>query len=236
VVKSTSENALPNSKKKSDRLKKRSGKTVGVKSRTRARKKRLRIGTARTSANAVFLVGFMGAGKSSVGRALGQLLNWAFEDLDDRIEHSEGRTVAEIFRDSGESEFRRAEHSALQHLLDELRGGGVRIVALGGGAFVQKKNALLLSEGAVPTVFLDASAEELWQRCYKQANEAGTERPLLRSQQEFRKLYDARRKSYAKASFRVQTGKRNVDDIAAEIVKKLGLKKVAIRTEQGEVE
>ena len=60
---------------------------------------------AGTAGNAVFLVGFMGAGKSSVGRALGQRLNWVFEDLDDRIETREGRTVAEIFRDAGESEF-----------------------------------------------------------------------------------------------------------------------------------
>jgi len=63
--------------------------------------------------SSVFLVGFMGAGKSSVGRALGQRLNWVFEDLDDRIEAREGRCVVEIFRDSGESEFRRAEHAAL---------------------------------------------------------------------------------------------------------------------------
>ncbi len=63
----------------------------------------------------------MGAGKSSVGRALGQQLNWLFEDLDDRIQAREGRTVAEIFRDSGEAEFRRAEHAALQHVLQEKR-------------------------------------------------------------------------------------------------------------------
>ena len=68
----------------------------------------------RLPGNSVFLVGFMGAGKSSVGRALGQRLNWIFEDLDDRIQAREGRTVAEIFRDSGESEFRRAEHAALR--------------------------------------------------------------------------------------------------------------------------
>jgi shikimate kinase len=257
VVKSTSENTLPNNKKISDRLKKRSGKAVSVRSSSaQTRNRRPRSGAASTSANAVFLVGFMGAGKTSVGRALGQLLNWAFEDLDDRIERREGRTVAEIFRDSGESGFRQAEHGALQNLLEELRGGGVRIVALGGGAFVQKKNAALLSESRLPTVFLDAPVEELWQRCRQQASEAGTQRPLLRSQQEFRRLYDARRKSYAKASFRIQTGlvqadrvrpgrvkpgklqtgNRSVDEIAAEIAKKLGLKKVAIRTEQGEVE
>src|SRR5437764_11992984 len=103
----------------------------------------------------------MGAGKSTVGRALGQRLNWVFEDLDDRIEAREGRTVAEIFRDSGEAKFRKAEHAALQHVLQELRGGGARIVALGGGAFVQKENAAVLKESSVQTVFLDPPGEEL---------------------------------------------------------------------------
>jgi len=236
VVKSTSENALPNNKKKSDRLKKRSGKTVGAKSRARGQSEPPRRDPTSFSAHAVFLVGFMGAGKSSVGRALGQRLNWIFEDLDDRIERREGRTVAEIFRDSGEREFRCAEHLALKHVLDELRGGGVRIVALGGGAFVQENNAMLLRASGVPTVFLDAPVEELWQRCSKQASEFGAERPLLGSQQQFRELHEARRRSYVTASITIQTGSRNVDAIAAEITKKLGLKKIGIRTEQGEVE
>jgi len=178
----------------------------------------------------------MGAGKSSVGRALGVQLNWAFEDLDDRIERREGRTVAEIFGKSGEDEFRHAEHSALRQLLDELRGGGVRIVALGGGAFVQQENANLLSKSGHPTVFLDAPVEELWQRCSRQACEAGAERPLLRSLQQFGKLYEARRKHYAKASVRIQTERQTVDAIAALIAEKLGLKKIEVRTEQGEVE
>ncbi len=178
----------------------------------------------------------MGAGKTSVGRALGQQLNWVFEDLDDRIVQREGKPVAQIFRDSGEAEFRRAEHFALQHVLEELRGGGVRVIALGGGAFVQKKNAMLLKAASVPVVFLDASVEELWQRCCAQASADGTERPLLRSQEQFRDLYETRRRSYSKASIRIKTGKRTVDEIAAEIAEKLGLKKIGIRTEQGEVE
>ncbi len=186
--------------------------------------------------NSVFLVGFMGAGKTSVGRALGQRLNWIFEDLDDRIQSREGRTVAEIFQDSGETEFRRAEHAALEHVLQELRGGGARIVALGGGAFVQKENAALLKAFSAPTVFLDAPIEELWQRCCTQASETGAERPLLRSVEQFRKLYETRRNSYRKAALRVQTGKRTVESISTEIEQKLGLKKIALRTEQGEVE
>ncbi len=186
--------------------------------------------------NAVFLVGFMGAGKSSVGRVLGQRLNWVFEDLDDRIQAREGHTVAEIFRDSGESEFRRAEHAALQQVLEELHGGIARIVALGGGAFVQKENTALLKTSSLPTVFLDAPVEELWRRCCTQAGESGAERPLLRSLEEFRSLYQARRRDYSKASLTIQTGNRTVEMIVAEITETLGLKKIAMRTEQGEVE
>ena len=186
--------------------------------------------------NAVFLVGFMGAGKTSVGRALGQRLNWIFEDLDDRIQAREGRTVAEIFRDSGESEFRRAEHAALQDVLRELAGGGFRIVALGGGAFVQKENAALLKASSVPTVFLEAPLEELWQRCCTQAIAAGTERPLLRDLKRFRKLYETRHNAYSQASLKIQTGGRAVETIVAEIAETLGLRQIALRTEQGEVE
>lgn len=186
--------------------------------------------------SSVFLVGFMGAGKSSVGRALGLRLNWVFEDLDDRIEAREGRPVAEIFRDSGESEFRRAEHAALEHVLGELRGGGSRIIALGGGAFVQNENARLLEASRVPTVFLDAGVEELWQRCCAQAAASGVERPLLRSREQFRKLYQTRRRRYARASVKILTGGRPVAAIAAEIAEKLKLKEIVVRTEQGEVE
>ena len=155
------------------------------------------------SAQAVFLVGFMGAGKSSVGRALGQRLDWTFEDLDDRIERREKRTVAEIFRALGEPSFRKAEQAALVEVLKEVRGEA-RVVALGGGAFVQKENATRLKAAGVPTVFLDAPVEELWQRCRKQAGELGAERPLLRSMEGFCELYETRRRSYSKASPSIQ--------------------------------
>jgi len=184
----------------------------------------------------VFLVGFMGAGKTSVGQALAQHLNWAFEDLDRRIERREHRTVPEIFRDSGESEFRRAEHAALRDVLDELGRGAVKIVALGGGAFVQENNAALLKESGVPTVFLDAPVEELWRRCRQQTGTAEAERPLLSSIDKFRELYAARRGSYLRASSKVQTESRGLNEIAAEIVETLGLKRIEISGQQGEVE
>jgi len=184
----------------------------------------------------VFLVGFMGAGKSSVGRALGQRLHLLFEDLDDRIEQREGCKIEEIFRDSGEPAFRRAEHSALRQVLEESRGGAARIVALGGGAFVQANNAALLKASGAPTVFLDAPVEELWQRCCRQATEAGIERPLLQNKQQFRKLYTRRRAGYLQASVQVETAGRNLDEIAAEIADRLGLQEIETRIEPGEVE
>lgn len=190
----------------------------------------------RTSApEAVFLVGFMGAGKSSVGAALGRRLNWNFEDLDDRIERRERRTVAQIFRESGEPAFRRAEHSALQDVLEGIHDQA-RVVALGGGAFVQGSNAELLRSSGVPIIFLDAPVEELWERCCRQANEAAAERPLLRSLDHFRELHEKRRPQYCEASLTIETGGRTVDEIADEIAAKLGLKMLDQRSQEGDVE
>lgn len=213
-------------------MKTRSGKTVGAKVRRRTQSQLPR----RPRLSALFLVGFMGAGKTSVGQALARHLNWAFEDLDRRIERRERRTVPEIFRDSGEAEFRRAERAALQDVLEELRRGAVKIVALGGGAFVQKDNATLLKQSGVATVFLDAPVEELWRRCCQQAGAAGAERPLLGSIDKFRELYEARHASYLRASSKVQTESRSLNEIAAEIVETLGLRRIETCAQQGEVE
>lgn len=131
---------------------------------------------------------------------------------------------------------KRAEHNALRHLLDELRGGSAKIVALGGGAFVQPDNASLLEASEVPTVFLDAPVEDLWERCSRQASEDGTERPLLRNKEQFCELYESRRPGYVKAVLRIETGNRSVDALAAEIAETLGLKKIEVRNQQGETE
>jgi shikimate kinase len=166
----------------------------------------------------------MGAGKSSVGRALGKRLNWVFEDLDDRIEQHQGHSVTEIFSAGGEQEFRRAERAALQEVLEELPHGPARIVALGGGAFVQKGNAELLKAARVPLIFLDAPVEELWRRCQEQAGKVGAQRPLLGSKDRFCALYEARHRAYSKASLRIETGSRSVGEIAEEIARTLSLR------------
>jgi shikimate kinase len=172
---------------------------------------------------AVVLVGFMGAGKSSVGPLLAQHLSWTFEDLDHRIEQREQQTVAGVFRNAGEAGFRRAEHEALKELLQELRNGSGKVVALGGGAFVQDSNVRLVEEASLPTVFLDAAVDELWQRCQRQAGELALERPLLGNVQTFRELYESRRPHYSKASLRQETGGKSVEAIVAELIQALGL-------------
>jgi shikimate kinase len=170
------------------------------------------------SARAVFLVGFMGAGKTSVGRALSRKLGWRFEDLDDRIQAREGRGIPEIFQHSGEAHFRRSEVAALVELLRESESSPV-VAALGGGAFVQEEIASLLADAGGMTIFLDAPAEELWRRC---ANDA-VNRPLRRKEAEFRQLYEARRPRYLRAQMRVETEGREIEQIVSAIVSGLGL-------------
>jgi len=167
---------------------------------------------------AVFLVGFMGAGKTSVGRVLAARLGWRFIDLDDRIEAREGRTIGEIFEESGEAAFRKVESAELRALMDDL-DRTPKVAALGGGAFVQPENAALLRESAAPTVFLDASVDILTERC----GPAVGARPLFRDRKSFRALHDARRPAYLGATLRVDTAGKSIDAVADEIITRLGL-------------
>ncbi len=93
-------------------------------------------------------------------------------------------------------------------------------MALGGGAFVQAENAALLAQASAMTVFLDAPVEVLFRRCLQ---EQQVERPLRKSEEEFRKLYLARRPHYSKAALRVETGDLDVDAVAGQVARALGL-------------
>lgn len=168
--------------------------------------------------HAVFLVGFMGAGKTSVGMALSRKLGWMFEDLDDRIEKQEQRTVLAIFEESGEAGFRKAETAALKSLMAEL-DNSPRVVALGGGAFAKSENMSLISASEAPVVFLDAPAQELFERCREQSKD----RPLCRDFNQFQALYGKRRPAYERASYYVLTSGKDVDSIATEVACSLGL-------------
>jgi shikimate kinase len=168
------------------------------------------------SPRAVFLVGFMGAGKSRAGRALARRLGWGFVDLDRRVEAHAGCSIARIFRESGEAAFRQAETVELKRLLGELKDLPGTVVALGGGVPAQAENRRLL-RGA-QTVFLDVPARTLWERCRGDRGK----RPLAEDEASFLRLYDARRPHYAAAGMRVDAAKRSARELAVEIAERLG--------------
>lgn len=179
----------------------------------------------------VVLLGFMGAGKTTVGRALAALLHCDFYDLDNVIEQRERKSVAEIFASSGEAEFRRTESTALAALLQvqELQAKDQRpksdlVIALGGGAFVQKQNRTALEAAGAITVLLEAPLEELRRRCSSESKV----RPLAQQEARFNELFAARRADYALARFKVQTMGKSVEEISAEIARLLNAAKVEV--------
>jgi len=175
------------------------------------------LSSSRPPAGSVVLVGFMGAGKTSVGKALGEKLGWAFEDLDDRIQARIGCTIEHIFHKHGEPCFRRAETAALREMLAEATEP--RVIALGGGAFAQAANRIILRQAQACTVFLDAPAPELFRRCRLD----GARRPLLRDLKQFRELHQQRRPCYLKAALHIRTAGKQVADIATEVACSLGI-------------
>jgi shikimate kinase len=155
----------------------------------------------------VCLTGFMGSGKSTVGRMLAAQLAWHFADLDAEIERESGLSISQIFAQKGETVFREIEHKSLARVLGTASERNTRLVlALGGGTFAQPRNAALIRElgepqrGAV-VVWLDCSAEDLLQRCVLMGD-----RPLFRDEASFRTLYEERLPYYRQADYRVESG------------------------------
>jgi shikimate kinase len=177
---------------------------------------------------AVFLVGFMGSGKNTVGQELACRLRWQFIDLDARIETRERQPISEIFRTKGEPAFRRAETAALRDFLANSLGQG-SVIALGGGAFAQEDNRLLLRDW--PTVFLNAPVEELWRRCQLDS----IERPLRKDLQQFTRLHSERLPFYRQASLTVETGDKKLPSICSEIENALHLRAAPQNLEGGEL-
>ena len=144
-------------------------------------------------ADKLYLVGFMGAGKTTVARAIGKLTGWRVEDIDQRIEAREHRTVASIFSQQGEPYFRQLERQALGELLP-LRHV---VIATGGGTFVEPDNrALMLADGAV--AWLDLSLAQVIERV-----PADGRRPLASDRAQMEQLFARRQLAYAQAHVRV---------------------------------
>lgn len=163
-------------------------------------------------ADKVYLVGFMGAGKTTVARALAKRLDWHVEDIDDRVEKRERRDIATIFRQDGEPYFRALEQQEVVALLPE-RGA---VVATGGGTIVDPvTREMMLRDGAV--VWLDAPLATILERVPLDGR-----RPLAADRIEMESLYNQRLTAYSRAHLRVDAGRGSVEDLVDQIVEWLG--------------
>lgn len=163
-------------------------------------------------ADKVYLVGFMGAGKTTVATALAKRLDWRAEDIDERIARRERRDIPTIFRQEGEAYFRALERQELVQLVPE-RG---LVVATGGGTMVDPFNReLMLRDGAV--VWLDAPFATIVSRVPVDGR-----RPLASDRNEMERLYNQRLIAYSQAHVRVDAARGSVPDLVERIVDWLG--------------
>jgi shikimate kinase len=156
----------------------------------------------------VVLVGFMGVGKTEVGRRLAERLGYRFEDMDERIERRTGRTIAALFGEQGEQAFREEERREAAALARLER----RVVAVGGGAFAQPRTRAVLQEGALT----------VWLRCdldtaLKRIPDDGT-RPLAGNRAIMRALLAEREPSYRQADLAVDASGATPEEVAHRIL------------------
>ena len=162
----------------------------------------------------IVLVGLMGVGKSTVGRRLAKRLGLPFVDSDSEIEGAAGLSAAEVFERYGEKDFRDGERRLVARLIK----GAVRVIATGGGAYVDPRTRELLNDRAI-TIWLDAPVEVLAERTARRDT-----RPLLRTadpKQTLERLSEERRPSYAEAHIHVRSGDGAHKDVVDTIIRAL---------------
>lgn len=160
----------------------------------------------------IVLIGFMGAGKTTVGKELSRILGLRFVDLDQAIEEEASQTIQTIFKTEGESGFRKRERS----LFHKLSKQSDIIFSLGGGAFLQEEiQATCLNDSLV--IFLDIDFS-IWSERIPLLQK---DRPLLqqKSLEEMKELYTSRKQSYSKAHLIIQTGRLTPPQTAEKIAK-----------------
>lgn len=158
---------------------------------------------------AVYLCGFMGCGKSTVGRILAKKLGCEFFDMDDYIVEREGMEIPKIFAEKGEKYFRDTETQAIKELAEE---NG--IIACGGGAMLKKENAEIASEKGI-VVYIDIPFEVCYSRISGDSN-----RPLVvnNTKEELKAIYDGRIPVYMENSSVSVSGEGFAEDIAERII------------------
>lgn len=159
----------------------------------------------------LYIVGFMGAGKSTVARALGRRIGWKVEDIDARIEARERRAVSAIFAQEGESYFRQIEREVLQGLVPERNV----IVATGGGTFAEPDNrTVMLADGAV--AWLDVPLDLVLRRV-----PADGRRPLASDRAQMELLHARRQLAYSQAHVRIDASKP-MDEVVERLLEWIG--------------
>ena len=156
----------------------------------------------------VYLVGFMGAGKTSVARALARRLDWRAVDIDEMIEQHEHQTVSAIFAKHGEPHFRALERAVLMEQIPRRH----LVVATGGGTFVDPHNQAVIKQDGL-SIWLDAPLEKLILRVPSDGR-----RPLAADRAEFERLYVHRRAAYEQAHHRVDASHLRIPAIVEMVV------------------
>jgi shikimate kinase len=163
-------------------------------------------------ADKIYLVGFMAAGKTTVARALAKRLDWQSVDIDELVEQREHLPVADIFAKRGEPYFRAAERAVLLEQLTPRH----RVVATGGGTFVDPQNRSAINRDGV-SVWLDIPFDRVIGRLPPDGR-----RPLAADRAEFERLYHARREAYQHAHVRLDASRASVDALVEQLVDWLG--------------
>jgi shikimate kinase len=162
----------------------------------------------------IVLVGLMGVGKSTVGRRLARRLGLSFVDSDAAIEDAAGLSPAEVFERYGEHDFRDGERRLVARLVE----GDVRVIATGGGAYVDARTRELLNERAI-TVWLDAPVDILAERTSRRDTRAQLRNGDPKGTLE--RLANERRQSYEQAHIHVKSGAGAHKDVVEAIVRAL---------------
>jgi shikimate kinase len=162
-------------------------------------------------ADKLYLVGFMGAGKTTVARSFARRIDWKFDDIDERIESRERRSVSTIFSESGEAYFRRLERQVLHDLLPERH----IVIGTGGGTFVDPENrAIMLADGAV--VWLDVPLSRVIERVPTDGR-----RPLAADRRQMEQLFERRQFAYSQAHVRLDAS-RPISEIVERLLEWIG--------------